>query len=95
MKASSEKYVTLQTIFRTKAKEDLELFSKLLEEVLKEVGLSEEGRIGQEEMEGFVKHAGFLMVVRGRSLREEFERNDLKGKIGELLSWRDGFGIGG
>lgn len=81
MKASSTQYVSLQNAFRTKAKVDLERFGKILQDVLQEVG----GRaIGQEEVESFVKHGKFLLVVRGRSLRMEQESSLLKGRIGAL-----------
>ncbi|KAK4699471.1 hypothetical protein P7C70_g6789, partial [Phenoliferia sp. Uapishka_3] len=80
MKADTTRYVGLQTIYRAKAKEDLALVKEILGEVLKGLGVREE-RVGREEVEAFVKHSAFLLVVRGRSLREEAERSLLKGKI--------------
>lgn len=81
MKASSSGYVTLQTLYKGKAREDLALVKHLVGETLDRVGL-ERSRIADEEVETFVKHAAWLKVVRGRSLREEENDCSLKGKIG-------------
>ncbi|BGP02964.1 NEDD8-activating enzyme E1 regulatory subunit [Rhodotorula toruloides ATCC 204091] len=85
MKASSSGYVTLQTLYKGKAREDLALVKQLVGETLDRVGV-ERSRIADEEVETFVKHAAWLKVVRGRSLREEENDCALKGKIGSILS---------
>ncbi|BGP27169.1 NEDD8-activating enzyme E1 regulatory subunit [Rhodotorula toruloides] len=85
MKASSSGYVTLQTLYKGKAREDLALVKQLVGETLDRVGV-ERSRISDDEVETFVKHAAWLKVVRGRSLRNEENDCALKGKIGSTLS---------
>ncbi|KAL7412491.1 hypothetical protein BDY24DRAFT_393087 [Mrakia frigida] len=72
MKSSTSAYVDLQSIYKAKAKEDLESIKICLAEVLKNVGLDEDA-IDESEIEEFVKNAGGLKVFRGRSLGEERE----------------------
>lgn len=98
MKATSSAYVTLQKLYKQKAREDLELVKQLLGETLATVGASSSngkggeggGSVGidirEEEIESFVKHAAWLKVIRGRSLRQEYEACKLAGQIGSLLS---------
>lgn len=81
MKASSSGYVELQTLYKHKAREDLALVRDLLGETLDRVGL-DRASVGDDEVETFVKHAAWLKVVRGRSLRMEHEACALKGQIG-------------
>lgn len=95
MKATSSAYVTLQKLYKQKAREDLELVKQLLGETLATVGASSSngkggeggGSVGidirEEEIESFVKHAAWLKVIRGRSLRQEYEACKLAGQIGE------------
>lgn len=80
MKASSAQYVTLQTLYRGRAKQDLAEVKQALSGLLSGLGIAE-ARIGEEEVETFVKHAGYLKVIRGRSLREEAEACALKGQV--------------
>lgn len=80
MKADTQRYVGLQTIYRAKARQDLALVRTLLAELLASVGVAE-GRISKDEIETFVKHSAFLKVVRGRSLRQEHEASLLKGQV--------------
>ena len=95
MKATSSAYVTLQKVYKQKAREDLELVKQLLAETLETVGLGAVssnvggggggGSVGirEEEVESFVKHAAWLKVIRGRSLRQEYEACKFAGQIGE------------
>ncbi|SNX83716.1 related to auxin-resistance protein [Melanopsichium pennsylvanicum] len=71
MKATSLGYIKLQNTYRTKALEDVEQFKQLVEEICKVAGV--EGRIAQEEIEAFVKHAGYLKLIRGRSEKQRSE----------------------
>lgn len=48
---------------------------------MRELGLPK-GSIAEEEVETFVKHAAYLRVVRGRSLKMEREESKLKGRVG-------------
>lgn len=65
MKATSSAYISLQNVYRAKALEDLAQFRKILARVCTQAGI--QGRIADDEVEAFVKHAGFLKLVRGRS----------------------------
>ncbi|KAN0060147.1 hypothetical protein ACQY0O_008121 [Thecaphora frezii] len=71
MKATSDIYVRLQSCYRAKAASDLAEFAKILEAVAAQAGVA--GAIGQDEVEAFVKHAGYLKLIRGRSERQRFE----------------------
>ena len=72
MKSSTSAYVALQSLYKTKAKEDLEAVKICLAEVLGNVGLDEDA-VGEAEIDEFVKNAAGLKVLRGRNLREERE----------------------
>ncbi|GAA5984582.1 hypothetical protein JCM10908_003410 [Rhodotorula pacifica] len=87
MKATSSSYVTLQKLYKQKAREDLDLVKQLLGETLAQAGIDDANvTVRDEEVESFVKHAAWLKVVRGRSLRQEVEACKLKGQIGSILS---------
>ncbi|SCV74446.1 BQ2448_8085 [Microbotryum intermedium] len=93
MKAHSSGYVGLQNVYRTKAKQDLELVTSLLSQLLRSLGI-EAFRVDAQEIETFVKHSAYLKVVRGRSLRMEKEhsllRQDHKLKeVIEASKWDD------
>lgn len=81
MKADTQRYIGLQNIFRTKAKEDLILVDSILSELMKNLGLNR-NLISKEELETFVKHSAFLKVIRGRSLRDTLENSKLVGSLG-------------
>lgn len=98
MKATSSAYVTLQKLYKQKAREDLDLVKQLLRETLATVGAVSSndggggGSVGgidirEEEIESFVKHAAWLKVIRGRSLRQEYEACKLAGQIGQFSSF--------
>lgn len=92
MKADTQRYVGLQNVYRTKAKEDLALVEQILGDLLKSLGLPRE-TVGKEELETFVKHSAFLKVVRGRSLREEVEASLVKGQVGTLFASCESFAV--
>ncbi|CAO1636143.1 unnamed protein product [Sympodiomycopsis kandeliae] len=68
-KASSSTYVEVQKLFRQKAQRDLEGLKGHLVKVLESVGLPPVA-IADSEVESFAKHAGYVKLIRGRSLRE-------------------------
>ena len=57
--------------YRRKFKADLENVAQRVKRVLKELG-RDENEISLDEIEAFCKHAGFLKVIRYRSLDEEY-----------------------
>lgn len=85
MKASTTSYVTLQNIYKSRARHDVETFKRCLKEVLGEIGL-DEGAVETEEVETFVRNAGGLMVCRGRKLRDAVEESVKKDEIVSELS---------
>ncbi|BGP19641.1 hypothetical protein JCM10213_000099 [Rhodosporidiobolus nylandii] len=85
MKAHSSTYVALQNLYKQKAREDRDEVRRLLNELCGRLGV-EKGRISDEELESFVKHAAWVRVVRGRRIAEEEKECALKGKLGALLS---------
>lgn len=77
MKATSSGYSTLVALYRSKAKEDLASVRTELSNVLQHAGLPDDGSVVDEEMLSvFVKNVAFLKVVRGRRMRDEYERPD-------------------
>ncbi|KIS66093.1 uncharacterized protein UMAG_05834 [Mycosarcoma maydis] len=68
MKATSSGYIKLQNIYRTKSLQDLAQFKKLVLDICMAAGV--EGKIADDEIEAFVKHAGYLKLIRGRSERQ-------------------------
>lgn len=99
MKSHSTTYVQLQQVYRSKAKTDLDLFLRILSQVLEslngghgEPGVAVARKIGKEEIESFVKHSAWVKVLRGRNLVETTEPSTslLKGQLHDLLeqaSW--------
>ena len=68
MKASSQRFVALQHVYRTKAREDLDAFSALVDDVLAAAHLSRAAvGIADDDVRTFVRHAGALHVVGART----------------------------
>lgn len=70
-KASSSTYVEVQRLFKQKAQRDLEGLKGHLAAVLASVDLPS-AAIADSEVESFAKHAGYVKLIRGRSLRERY-----------------------
>jgi NEDD8-activating enzyme E1 regulatory subunit len=87
MKADSNRYILIQNwlealnstdcSYRRKFKADLEDISNRVKVVLRELG-RDEAEISQDEIETFCKHAGYLKVIRYRSLEEEYSSPHVK-----------------
>lgn len=71
MKATSQGYIKLQNVYRTKALQDLAQFEQLVGKICNSAGVH--GKIADDEIEAFVKHAGYLKLIRGRSERQRSE----------------------
>lgn len=78
MKADTTSYVTLQTLYRQKAQQDLLEFKNILQEILDQhqqiLPAEHLGHLSDETVQTFVKHSAFLKLLRGRSLAEERQR---------------------
>ncbi|GAC99113.1 neddylation-related protein [Pseudozyma hubeiensis SY62] len=68
MKATSSGYIKLQNTYRSKSLQDLAQFKQLVAETCRAAGV--QGTIADDEIEAFVKHAGYLKLIRGRSERQ-------------------------
>lgn len=84
MKATSSGYIKLQNTYRTKALQDLEQFKQLVSNICKAAGVK--GTIGDDEVEAFVKHAGYLKLIRGRS---EKQRSEAPNTEAAMLAFMD------
>ncbi|KAK4684019.1 NEDD8-activating enzyme E1 regulatory subunit, partial [Tremellales sp. Uapishka_1] len=85
MHSSTTSYIALQNLYRAQAATDLQQFKSLLAGVLQQVGLPVDA-IPTEEIEGFVKNAGGVGIVKGRPLRESKEA---RGGLREVLAEAD------
>ena len=66
MKSQSSDYITLQNIYKTKARKDL---AEVLSQVRSlETQLSRKSPIDEKEVEAFCKGAAFVKLIRGRRL---------------------------
>ncbi|KAK9709813.1 hypothetical protein K7432_008781 [Basidiobolus ranarum] len=74
MKSDTESYITLQNIYRQKAREDLLALKHRLENLLTSVNRSADS-IAEEQIEVFCKNAAFLKAFQYRSLIEEYQNN--------------------
>lgn len=83
-KATSSGYIEIQRLYRDKARKDLSGLRGHLSAVLEEVGLPANA-IGDEEIESFAKHAGFLKFVQGKSFKDSLEQ-PAKEVVGEFDS---------
>ena len=88
MKADSSRYVLVQNWFvlklldliysyRRKFKLDLEHVSNRVQRILHDLGRDVK-EISLDEIEAFCKHAGYLKVIRFRSLEEEYTSPQIK-----------------
>ncbi|KAJ3020361.1 NEDD8-activating enzyme E1 regulatory subunit [Thoreauomyces humboldtii] len=84
MHADSDSYIKLQTIFRAKAREDAATVSRRVQALLATVGEPSD-RVPQDEIDRFCKNAGYLKVIRYRSLKEEYHPSSAKSK--EIGNW--------
>ncbi|KAF9902830.1 NEDD8-activating enzyme E1 regulatory subunit, partial [Lobosporangium transversale] len=77
MKAQTDSYVTLQSIYKAKAKQDIQEVSKIVDSLLESIGLAP-GSIPLQEIETFCKFSAFLKVIRYRSLEQEYNQPKIK-----------------
>ncbi|MBN3319833.1 ULA1 enzyme, partial [Atractosteus spatula] len=71
MIADSDKFISLQNVYREKAKQDAAAVSKHVAFLLQSVGKCSES-ISEQDIRLFCKNAAFLRIVRCRSLAEEY-----------------------
>ncbi|KAF9420694.1 NEDD8-activating enzyme E1 regulatory subunit [Podila epigama] len=82
MKAQTDSYVTLQNIYKTKAKKDVQCVLGRVQSLLEKLGLATD-TIKLQEVEGFCKFSAFLKVIRYRSIAEEYQSPKTK----QIASW--------
>lgn len=91
MKATSSGFASLVSLYRTKAKKDMADYRRHLAAIMSEARIVDDGKVISDEMINvFVKNAAFVEVVKGRKMRDEYERPQTK-DIGErrlvLSTW--------
>ncbi|KAB8208166.1 hypothetical protein BDV34DRAFT_58642 [Aspergillus parasiticus] len=69
MKAQSADYVSLQNIYKSKAKKDVEEVTNIVRRIESQIG-SRSGDIPEKDIEIFCKNAAHIKVIRGRSIPE-------------------------
>ncbi|KAF3920800.1 hypothetical protein ABW20_dc0107209 [Dactylellina cionopaga] len=85
MKAKSNDYIRLQNVYKSKARADLAVVMEFVKSLLS--GLEREpSSISESEVETFCKHAGYAKLIRGRSLKEEYEESPKVKTISNELS---------
>ncbi|KAJ3291041.1 NEDD8-activating enzyme E1 regulatory subunit [Borealophlyctis nickersoniae] len=85
MKSDTESYVKLQTLYRTKAREDCNLVRNRVTSLLASIDKPADA-ITTDEIERFCKFSSHLKVIRYRSLREEYTLNTARShNIGQWL----------
>ncbi|CAG8451854.1 3534_t:CDS:10 [Ambispora leptoticha] len=84
MKADTQSYVALQTIYRQKAKEDIASVRAHVHKILSSIGRPIDF-ISNQEIESFCKHAAFIKVIRYRSLQEEYITSPKKSEIARWI----------
>ncbi|KAJ3411946.1 NEDD8-activating enzyme E1 regulatory subunit [Chytridiales sp. JEL 0842] len=85
MKADTESFVSMQTIYRKKAKEDIQKVTERVHALLSSVDKSADS-VPLEEIERFCKHGDLVRVIRYRSLAEELAPTNHKNEeIGRLM----------
>ncbi|GJJ75122.1 NEDD8-activating enzyme E1 regulatory subunit [Entomortierella parvispora] len=82
MKAQTDSYVTLQSIYKGKAKQDVEDVTKNVNSILERLGRAAES-ITSQEIESFCKFSAFLKVICYRSLEDEYQHPKTK----QIASW--------
>ncbi|KAF8988422.1 NEDD8-activating enzyme E1 regulatory subunit [Haplosporangium bisporale] len=82
MKAQTDSYVTLQNIYKTKAKQDVQEVLNRVRSLLEKLGLTSD-TIAVQEVEIFCKFSAFLKVIRYRSIADEYQNPKTK----EIASW--------
>ncbi|RVD84036.1 uncharacterized protein DFL_005804 [Arthrobotrys flagrans] len=85
MKAESKDYIRLQNIYKTKARADLAVVFGIVRGLLTGLG-RDGGEVEESEVETFCKHAGYVKLIRGRSLNEEYEKSPRAQVISNDLS---------
>lgn len=88
MHSSTESYVMVQQLYKRAFHEDLDKFSSILADVLKEIGLPDDA-IPENEVEAFVRNVGGVAIVKGNSLLDAKKyKGGMKERIGELCALR-------
>ncbi|KAL5021823.1 hypothetical protein ScPMuIL_000978 [Solemya velum] len=76
MTADSKRYIELQQSYIEQAADDIAVVTEKLQDILQSIGRG--CSISEQEIKTFCKNAGFLRLIRCRSLAEEFEPRTAK-----------------
>ncbi|KAK6332233.1 hypothetical protein TWF696_002954 [Orbilia brochopaga] len=85
MKAESKDYIRLQNVYKSKARTDLASVMGVVRTLLPGLG-RDPNSISESDVETFCKHAGYAKLLRGRSLKDEYEDSPKVKTISNELS---------
>ena len=84
MKADTERYVALQTVYRAKGKRDLEVMRQWVQSALQSAQLPKD-YVQDEVLETFCKNAAYLKCIRYRTITQEYQETPRVEEISALL----------
>jgi len=84
MQSDTERYIKLQSLFRKKARADMEIVKKYMKELLKNAGRAEDS-ISDMDLKEFCKNACYLRAMHYRSLKQEIETPNKDEIHGQML----------
>lgn len=87
MQSDTERYVKMQSLFRKKARADMEIVKKYMKEFLIQVGKPEDS-IPEMDLKEFCKNACYLRAVHFRSLEQELKTPN-KDEIQSHMQWNE------
>ncbi|KAG2394229.1 hypothetical protein C9374_003993 [Naegleria lovaniensis] len=87
MHSDTERYVKMQSLFRKKARADMEIVKKYMKEFLKQVGRSEDD-ISEMDLKEFCKNACYLRAIHYRSFEQEL-KNPNKEEIQSHMQYNE------
>lgn len=83
MFSDSQRYIELQTIYKRKADQDIEMVFTYAQEALNDLQLPS-SFITKDQVKLFCKNASFLKLLRGKSVHDEYKDGSLKESLSNL-----------
>jgi amyloid beta precursor protein binding protein 1 len=88
MTADTALYINLQNVYRAKALHDADLVYRRVQQLLKELELSNE-LITEKDVRLFCREAAYIAVIRGTKIADEYDKNYKATKIADELEMPD------
>ena len=83
MFSDSQRYIELQTIYKKKADQDVEIVFTYVQEALNDLQLPS-SFITKDQVKLFCKNASFLKLLRGKSVQDEYKDGSLKESLSNV-----------